>query len=162
MLLSIRVPVITLYYPALSKHAHTDGGGLEGSSSRQRVFHLLPISFAELGIYRPSGCGSSTWISNQNPSSCVYQILSLNMENRNRPPFLNTTVKHLLASLCTRSPQSKDSQIHFKPEPLQKKSPVILHSTGQEKAREKPSISLHLVGLGAGLLVEQNFNYRLI
>lgn len=39
---------------------------------------------------------------------------------------------------------------------------MILRSIAQEKARKKQSISLDLVGLGAGLSVEQNFNYRLI
>lgn len=39
---------------------------------------------------------------------------------------------------------------------------MILCSTDQEKAQEKESLSLGLVGLGAGLLIEQNFNYRLI
>lgn len=39
---------------------------------------------------------------------------------------------------------------------------MISCSTDQEKAREKQSISLDLLGLGAGLSIEQNFNYRLI
>lgn len=39
---------------------------------------------------------------------------------------------------------------------------MILCSTEQEKACEKQSISADLVGLGAGVLIEQSFNYRLI